>query len=177
MAWNVIFQPKSHGDLGIKEVLAWNKCVFSNYLFELSNRPLGSIWHEWIHKYVLQREDIWLIAPKQGHSFWFRSLLKIRDILLAKVSTKELQKFSGLEAKARIQQHYTVFWSGNCAQPVPWASLVSNKFSRTRISFCAWLICLDRLPLKSRLYRWGLVNDNMCVFCHNEEETRDHLFG
>ena len=58
VAWNALCQPKSHGDLGIKEVFAWNKCVFSNYLFDLTNNPLGSIWHDWMHKYVLQSEDI-----------------------------------------------------------------------------------------------------------------------
>lgn len=49
--------------------------------------------------------------------------------------------------------------------------------SQPRVSFIAWFTCLNRLPTKSRLFRWGVVDNNVCVFCQNSEETRDHLFG
>lgn len=40
-----------------------------------------------------------------------------------------------------------------------------------------WLMCHDRLPLMTRLFKWGVVDNDLCVLCQTASETRNHLFG
>ena len=35
----------------------------------------------------------------------------------------------------------------------------------------------NRLPTKNRLSKWGIQCGTTCVLCHQEDETRDHLFS
>ena len=101
--------------------------------------------------------------------------MKIRDFLLTKCSEDVLQGLAGQQAKVRMKALYELF-RGDPNPLVPWAPLVWNRFSRPRVSFCMWLACWDRLPLKTRLFKWGLVNDQLCVFYQAGDETRDHVF-
>ena len=116
-------------------------------------------------------------CSKAGHNYWFKSLLKLRDFVLSRVSAAELQELSALDSKARIHKLCDIFWANNVVLLVPWACLVWNKYPQPRISFWSWLISLDTLPSKSRLFKWRLVNDTLCVFCQDKDETRYHVFG
>lgn len=91
------------------------------------------------------------------------------------LSLVDLQHVRSLTPKARLQHLYGLY----CPEypMVPWCSLVWNKISTPRISFCVWLTCLNRLPVKDRLHAWGIVNDNLYPFCHLVPETRDHIFS
>ncbi|CAI8610766.1 unnamed protein product [Vicia faba] len=42
-------------------------------------------------------------------------------------------------------------------------------------AFVLWLACNGRLATKDRLRRFGLINDENCIFCH-QRETHNHLF-
>lgn len=106
VAWSNICQPKAQGGLGIKEVLSWNKSIICNYIFDLIIRPSGSIWHTWIHTYVLKGNDIWSVTPKQGQSCSFKNLLKMRDSFLLKVSTADIEILMIQESKVRVQKIY-----------------------------------------------------------------------
>lgn len=54
--------------------------------------------------------------------------------------------------------------------------MVWNVISPPRVSLCVWLVCLNRLPTKARLYKWGLIDEASCSLCHNSVETTDHPF-
>lgn len=43
-------------------------------------------------------------------------------------------------------------------------------------SFIVWLVMNNRLALKSRLFKWKLVDDTTCVLCRSSSETVNHLF-
>lgn len=55
VAWNRVCQPKQNGGLGIKEVLAWNKAAIGSYLFDLATSDTSTVWHSWVHAYLLKR--------------------------------------------------------------------------------------------------------------------------
>lgn len=99
-------------------------------------------------------------------------MLSLRDDLVLLV---DVTSISSLIPKMRVQYLYGVFFPS--AGPVPWWPMVWNKISSPRISFCLWLPCLDRLPVKVRLFSWGLIDDDVCPLCKIVPETRDHLFG
>ena len=43
-------------------------------------------------------------------------------------------------------------------------------------SVISWMAVLNRLSTKDRLVSWGMSIEECCLFCHQEKETRDHLF-
>lgn len=58
---------------------------------------------------------------------------------------------------------------------VTWRKIFYGNLVRLRAKFILWMTCLDRLPTKDRLHRFGVVTDSKCVFC-GLIETCDHLF-
>ncbi|KAH1222734.1 putative ribonuclease H protein [Glycine max] len=58
---------------------------------------------------------------------------------------------------------------------VTWRKIFYGNLARPRAKFILWMTCLDRLPTKDRLHRFGVVTDCKCVFC-GLTETCDHLF-
>jgi hypothetical protein len=43
-------------------------------------------------------------------------------------------------------------------------------------AFILWLVMQNRLHTGDRLLKWGYKGDVKCFFCHNQIETREHLF-
>lgn len=80
-----------------------------------------------------------------------------------------------LQSKDIVTSLYSHLWP--VVDRVDWFNLIWNRFSTPRVSFCAWLLCHDKLPTRSRLKRWGLIQDDVCCFCGTAIETREHLFG
>ncbi|XP_058755461.1 uncharacterized protein LOC131628652 [Vicia villosa] len=58
---------------------------------------------------------------------------------------------------------------------VSWSHLLLSNPATPRAVFIFWLVCHGKLPTTSRLCRFGLLSDNKCGFCDNEE-TISHLF-
>lgn len=45
-----------------------------------------------------------------------------------------------------------------------------------RFSSIAWLAIRDKLPTNGRVKSWAQLQDSLCEFCGEIEESRDHLF-
>lgn len=75
---------------------------------------------------------------------------------------------------------YTVSSAWNCIRShhpkVPWCKLLWGQMHIPRHSFICWFVMHRRLSTRSRLVKWGIVNDASCCFCGHEEETLNHLF-
>ncbi|KAG7558393.1 Reverse transcriptase zinc-binding domain [Arabidopsis thaliana x Arabidopsis arenosa] len=61
------------------------------------------------------------------------------------------------------------------ANAVDWYRSVWFKGATPKHAFTMWIANLDRLPTKSRLFRWGMNIDPTCGLCSLQVETRDHL--
>lgn len=59
---------------------------------------------------------------------------------------------------------------------VSWCNLVWGKFLIRRHSFIAWLAIRNRMATNDRMYRWTIVNNNLCSFCNSLVENIGHLF-
>lgn len=92
---------------------------------------------------------------KQGYSAWLKSLLGRRSVVYSKLTDVEMKNLRLESSKIRIQLIYSVFLSATHLPNVGWDKLVWNKVSQPRVSFCDWLVCLNRLPTKARLFQWG----------------------
>src|SRR3954468_18069325 len=56
-----------------------------------------------------------------------------------------------------------------------WRHLMFGNYARPRAVFILWLVCNGRLATKVRLKKFGLIQDDRCIFCL-EKETLSHLF-
>lgn len=61
------------------------------------------------------------------------------------------------------------------SQYQPWAKIVWFKGYIPKHAFTFWVSHLDRLPVRSRLAKWGITTDISCCLCNQQSETRDHL--
>jgi hypothetical protein len=59
---------------------------------------------------------------------------------------------------------------------VLWCKLVWFPLAIPKQAFILWLAMRDRLTTGERLLKWGYQGNVKCWFCHNQMETRDHLF-
>lgn len=59
-------------------------------------------------------------------------------------------------------------------QLVPWHELIWFKQGIPQFAFITWLAVKDRLSTGVKMRAWGQIQG--CLFCGEQEKTRDHLF-
>ncbi|XP_039064048.1 uncharacterized protein LOC120209025 [Hibiscus syriacus] len=95
VSWGNICQPKSKGDLGLKDLKTWNKAC----LIHLTRKLLtgeGSLWVAWIHNYIIKQQYFWTMDEYPSASWCFRRMQKIRNVAQAiPITAAKLQKKSG----------------------------------------------------------------------------------
>lgn len=91
-----------------------------------------------------------------------------------KLDSPERANLSTLSSDLLVSKLYDYFWPQQSI--VPWYHMVWNGLSLPRVTFCVWLICHDRLPLRARLKKWGLIDSENCALCGYATEDREHLF-
>ena len=57
-----------------------------------------------------------------------------------------------------------------------WWKLVWFPHAIPKHAFILWLAMQDRLLIGDRLIKWGYKGVVKCLFCHNQMESREHLF-
>lgn len=58
---------------------------------------------------------------------------------------------------------------------VEWRFLMKKTMARPRALFVLWLDCHNRLAIKERLKRFGMLADEKCSFS-DQVETANHIF-
>ncbi|CAH2045502.1 unnamed protein product [Thlaspi arvense] len=62
------------------------------------------------------------------------------------------------------------------SKKVSWHEAVWFKGHIPKYAFNFWVANKCRLPLCTRLLKWGIGSSDACCMCNLHEETRDHLF-
>lgn len=57
-----------------------------------------------------------------------------------------------------------------------WAPGIWFSQATTKFAFMAWLSVRDRMSTMDRVVKWSRGSNDMCVLCHNAQESRNHLF-
>ncbi|XP_058740873.1 uncharacterized protein LOC131613201 [Vicia villosa] len=144
-----------------KSPLAWKK------VWNL-NRKTDSLWIKWIHEYYLKNADIMQVPIKESYSWLSKKLLHARQLY------QELDaSHAGRGNKIQLKSLYIKLLATD-VKPV-WKHLMFGNFARPRSVFIFWLACNGRLATKERMKRFGLIQDDRCVFC-SQQETIGHLF-
>ncbi|XP_074318554.1 uncharacterized protein LOC141655368 [Silene latifolia] len=81
-SWASCCSPYQEGRFNIKEILSWNKCVICKWIWGLINQSDG-FWNTWNYSYNIKQGDLWTMQKKSTHSESWRSILQVRDELVA----------------------------------------------------------------------------------------------
>lgn len=169
IAWEKVCKPTVKGGLNVLDLEIWNSMFMMKLLWNICAKT-DDLWVRWIHAYYLKNEDMMHRIVKGSDSGIFKTILLQRDNIgnMQNVWNEMLQ--SGRFIGRKVY--------GNLLPATPnvvWANLILHNRARPHAIFTLWMICHGNLATKARLHRFGMLNNNQCVFC-TEVETIDHLF-
>ncbi|XP_062114171.1 uncharacterized protein LOC133825211 [Humulus lupulus] len=78
-SWNKVCLPKAYGGLGFRNGLAWNKAIFSKYIWAITERP-DLLWVKWINAVYLKGTSFWSYQVSQDSSWYWKKLCKLREV-------------------------------------------------------------------------------------------------
>jgi hypothetical protein len=61
-------------------------------------------------------------------------------------------------------------------EEVDWWKMVWFPYAIPKHAFIVWLAVQDRLITGAQMVKWGYKGEVKCLFCHNQIESREHLF-
>lgn len=69
-----------------------------------------------------------------------------------------------------------MYYELNIVEPkVPWSFLFYGNKARPKAQMIPWLVCHGKIVTKSRLHKFGMIDNVYCCVCANEE-TLNHMF-
>ncbi|XP_039034030.1 uncharacterized protein LOC120170067 [Hibiscus syriacus] len=163
VSWAKIYQSKSEGELGLKNVKTWNKACMIKLIRNILAGE-GSLWVVWLKTYILKENDLWLMEGGVNLSWCLNRILKLRTEALLTLSKGTL-KIRDIWEEILVK-----------GDKVPWHKLIWFPLHIPKQSMIAWMTLLDRLPTRDRLQRMGIATVGNCDICNEAMETRDHLF-
>ncbi|XP_039010400.1 uncharacterized protein LOC120139152 [Hibiscus syriacus] len=163
ISWNKLCCPKSEGGLGLKDLSSWNKACMVQLIRKILTSN-GSLWVAWIHCYVIKNSGLSDINGSSSLRWSFRRLLKLRTEALP-IIYDGITKTSAIWDELREHR-----------DKVPWQKMLWFPLHIPKQSIISWMIILDRLPTRDRLFRMGITTDQICILCNVEPESRNHLF-
>lgn len=136
-------------------------------LWNLSDK-VDSLWGRWIHTYYVKNHNIMDIKVRTNASWIVKEILNQRDCVRGRSWWGDMLH----QDRFKMSKIYK-----GLLRDVPqvlWKSLFYGNLARSREKANLWLSYNERLATKSRLYRFGMVDNPKCCFCL-EEETQSHL--
>ncbi|KAE8690635.1 hypothetical protein F3Y22_tig00110893pilonHSYRG00157 [Hibiscus syriacus] len=129
----------------------WRSWYKGHQVLELAGD--GSLWVAWIHNYIIRQHDFLTMEEPQSASWNFKRMLKIRRVAQAVLATAA-KTTTDIWKEIRPKE-----------TKVPWHKLIWYPLHVPKHSLISWLVILDRLPTKDRLQRFGLITNDLYIFC------------
>lgn len=180
VAWTEVTLPYDEGGIGIKEILAWNKGVFSKLIGDIHyNRE--SVWTRWARHNLTHGASIWDVQAKEKDSWAWKCALQVRDEI-------KLALYPNTQNVANVDVSSLARTGGGfdcCAvyelvrrksTEVRWGDFIWKRAQCKKWSFIAWLASKNRLQTRHRIFRRGGCDSPLCELCKNDDETADHLW-
>ncbi|XP_020254288.1 uncharacterized protein LOC109831370 [Asparagus officinalis] len=178
VSWDKICLGKIFGGLGIYSAVIWNNASALRTLWYIHINK-ESLWIKWVHETYLKHRDIWQVEVRNGDSWMWKQLLKVRDKMLNLYGGAENLKLLINSCYNAPKVHLSSLYKCLCpiTTRVQWHSTVWENLNYPKHSFVLWLAVQNRLLTQDKLIRRGIIQVNSCSLCAGAEtESRDHLF-
>ncbi|XP_021848076.2 uncharacterized protein [Spinacia oleracea] len=168
VAWDQLCWPKKQGGLGFKNLLLWNQAVVGKLAWAIAHKK-DNLWVKWIHSLYIKDKPWVQFTPSASASWVVKCICQVKDFFSQGVSPQWLTS-TKYSIKEMYQLHLTQ------RDNVQWHRYVWNRLSIPKHRFILWLATQDKLKTRTRLHKFGVVDDCLCPICGSSPETVEHLF-
>ncbi|XP_074316088.1 uncharacterized protein LOC141652482 [Silene latifolia] len=174
--WTGFCLPRREGGLDIKEILSWNKCQMVRWIWKVIYKPT-CLWSAWITHYMLKGESIWHATSSSTHSWFWKSVLLIKDMLLQFFGQSNVAKLLADCTQDDKLQMGMLFQILRTREPaVSWYRTIHDAAVLPKYAVIGILACQNKLAIVDNLKLRGIPLANRCVLCGQAEESTQHLF-
>ncbi|KAK9750955.1 hypothetical protein RND81_02G232300 [Saponaria officinalis] len=170
VSWDRVCCPKDEGGLGIRYSVTWNVAMVGKLVWWVYSKP-NSLWVKWIHQVYLKGVSWQVYQPKLHLGGNWKDICRVKELL--KVGYRDnvwLANVKGYEVGSGYE------WLRKKEQKVGWTKLVWNSWCIPKHNFLNWLMLKECLPVRDRLCRHVIIDEDVCCICMNVSETVKHLF-
>ncbi|KAL9659064.1 hypothetical protein QQ045_018630 [Rhodiola kirilowii] len=172
--WDEVCREKEEGGLGLKNSETMSYAMVINQMWG-KNEGRPNLWSDWLEKYWSKGKHWWEEEVKSKSSCVLKRMMQCKDIGLRCISiTNNSTRWRGQGEGFEVKDTYNMLTVHK--EPVEWHKLVWNDFKAPRDSMNAWLAVQNKLMMRDRLSKWGLLGEKTCVLCETSDESRDHIY-
>ncbi|XP_050217445.1 uncharacterized protein LOC126668286 [Mercurialis annua] len=199
VSWKEVVKLKKEEGLNINDNNVWNKAAISKQAWHI----LNSTDFMWVKSNKIKKGSFWRAKTNSDASWMLRECkisqiidYKMRDAAVnknAKVSDlwrnngsflislmQKQRKLGVLSEKVVHNNRFSISKTKDIYreqhEEVAWHKMVSGKSLVPRHNFIPWIIMKNIFRTKDRLKKWGVIDEDLCVLCQNDIETRDHIY-
>lgn len=169
IAWDTLCQPKSAGGEKFTDIEVWNKAAICKQFWSLCKKK-DKLWILWVHAYYWKGTLIWETTCNQA-SWLLKKIINaskyVTQVGLSMSELLSMDQFSIRHMYHKLRGEYP---------KVPWRRLVCNNYGAPKWIFTLRLVAHEKLYIRDKLAKWGLLSNQLCPLCNLEEESIDHLF-
>uniref|UniRef100_A0A803NJE0 DUF4283 domain-containing protein n=1 Tax=Cannabis sativa TaxID=3483 RepID=A0A803NJE0_CANSA len=79
-SWERVCLPKKQGGLGFHEGKKWNITLMAKFIWAISKKQ-DNLWVHWVNSTYLKGQDFWQLQFKNDASWYFKKLLRLRNVI------------------------------------------------------------------------------------------------
>ncbi|XP_074298665.1 uncharacterized protein LOC141629588 [Silene latifolia] len=170
VAWQKACTSKKCGGLGIKEAGILNKATVGN-LVHWIHMKADRLWVQWVDHIYIHGQDWQNYHPPLDSNWNWRNVCKVKDLFVAGYHNNHwIADPKGYSIKSGYS------WLQGVHPPVNWYQVVWDSWCLPKHSFMGWLIKLEALNTREKLFRIGVSDTDSFVICEQWTESHKHLF-
>ncbi|XP_028216534.1 uncharacterized protein LOC114398549 [Glycine soja] len=132
-----------------------------------------SLWVRWVHTYYFKNKNVMEENVKPNSTWIMKVILNNRE----KVSSIQGEWEDMMMKERFCMTDIYMELRKKDGEVMPWRKLMYCNAARPQAVMTLWLTCHQKLAMKTRLVRYGMVANNTCCFCDAEETTAHLFFG
>ncbi|XP_074317909.1 uncharacterized protein LOC141654182 [Silene latifolia] len=162
--------PKKEGGLGIKKADVWNVATVGklvNWVYCKADR----LWIKWINDVYIKNQDWHNYSPPSDATWVWKNICKVKE----KLKDGFIDSIWTMSSKGyTIKGGYD--WLCPAHMTLNWSAIVWNNWNIPKHSLTTWLRMHEGMNVKSKLFRFGCCEDDLCILCQRQTEIVEHLF-
>ncbi|KAM6568819.1 hypothetical protein CsatB_016804 [Cannabis sativa] len=166
-SWEKVCLPKQFGGIGFREGKKWNMAMVAKHLWAISSKQ-DNLWVKLINSIYLKNQDVWSCPIKPDLSWYFKKLLKIRNVTNANMVNQAVKG-----NKFKVNRFYNELIE---ADRTPYTATVWHKYIVPKHRFMFWQIINENLLTRDHLSRFFPIHSGLCLVCDDAPESHNHLF-